>query len=115
MTDHSFSGIVYDVNANILFANMYVYGYKREKLPADYESIFPLPNVTALEQALLRETAATYDPYEPIYLKGSRQQQQQHHRDDGSSSVANKLCFRLLIVMLPLVGVIYIYTMYLMG
>lgn len=69
MTDHEFSGIVYDAHTNILFANMYVYGYKKEKLPDGYESIFPLPNIAELENAL---NNAMFDPNEEIILKGSR-------------------------------------------
>lgn len=81
MTDHEFSGIVYDVHTNILFANMYVYGYKKEKLPEGYESIFPLPNIAELESALKN---AIFDPNEEIILKGSQTREKSTKKPTGS-------------------------------
>lgn len=40
MTQHEFDGIVYDMNSTILFANMYLYGFNREKLPLNYTPTF---------------------------------------------------------------------------
>lgn len=88
MTDHEFSGIVYDVHTNILFANMYVYGYKKEKLPAGYESIFPLPNIAELDSALKN---AMFDPNEEIVLKGSRIQEKSATKPT-TSGCATGLC-----------------------
>lgn len=44
MSEHEFRGMVYDSHAHILFANLYVYGYKRDKLPADYVPLLPTRN-----------------------------------------------------------------------
>lgn len=88
MTDHEFSGIVYDVHAHILFANMYVYGYKKEKLPEGYESILPLPNIAEIERAL---KDALFDPNEEIVLKGSRMREKSTKPPTTSGGVSGSL------------------------
>lgn len=103
MTDHEFSGIVYDVHTNILFANMYVYGYKKEKLPEGYESIFPLPNIAELESAL---KDAMFDPNEEIILKGSRLQDNTTKKPTGSGCDSGP--FQSLVTILICVFILFI-------
>ena len=40
MTEHEFSGMVYDVNTTFLFANMYLYGFNCGKLPIHYKPMY---------------------------------------------------------------------------
>lgn len=56
MSEHKFSGIVYDFNCHILFANLYVYGFKKDKLPDDYVPVQPIDK--------------NFDPNERIELAG---------------------------------------------
>lgn len=56
MREHQFSGIVYDFDCDILFANLYVYGFKKEKLPDDYVPMKPID--------------MNFDPNERIKLAG---------------------------------------------
>lgn len=72
MTEHEFRGIVYDTNARQLFANLYVYGYKRDKLPVDY---VPLSAAEMPELDFGAAAAAVpFDGDERIELKGARPQ-----------------------------------------
>lgn len=40
MTEHNFVGSAYDADTMLLTAKMYVYGFKRDNVPADYKPIF---------------------------------------------------------------------------
>lgn len=77
MTDHEFRAIVYDINARILFANLYVYGYKKEKLPDGYSSMLPPP------PALPPTASIPFDADEEIRLKG--EPAVQHEAVDNSA------------------------------
>lgn len=75
MSEHQFSGIVYDFNCYILFANLYVYGFKKDKLPDDYEPMQPIDT--------------NFDPKETITLAGVYRE---WIEDDEASGGASRRC-----------------------
>lgn len=88
MTEHEFRGIVYDTNAHQLFANLYVYGYKRDKLPVDYE-----PQLPAYQMSLAAAAEAVpFDRDELIELKGV-------HRGSTSSGAGSMATAGLTMIL----------------
>lgn len=70
MTEHEFRGIVYDTNTHILFANLYVYGYKAEKLPADYVPMLPTASAPPDSSHTLLD-AVPFNADDVIELRGA--------------------------------------------
>lgn len=52
VAEHTFNGVVYDGNATALTAKMYVYGFKRDSLPANYKPIFQSNNVESMNGSI---------------------------------------------------------------
>ncbi|XP_037052173.1 uncharacterized protein LOC119085782 [Bradysia coprophila] len=50
MSEHNFAGSVYDVDTMLLTAKMFVYGFKRDNVPADYKPIFQANKVESADQ-----------------------------------------------------------------
>lgn len=90
LSEHEFRGMVYDTQAHILFANLYVYGYKKDKLPPEYVSLLPVPTVFS------SSTAATLRNG-PDWTENAATD---HNDDNAASPMAYSLEQNVLLMLL---------------